>query len=430
MDRSNNEIGIIGCLLIDPHRTIFAASEAGVSESWFSDPQLGHLFRYAEELHSEGSPIDFVSVENKAKIDTPRMQEFANQTLIECVDKTPTVEHVGYYIEELKKEHLRRYGKHFSESLARDIATASDPTDCLVSSAKELLDVTSDRVVQNKETLEESIIGRWEAASRGEVAGIPSPWRSFNRRFGGLHRGCVTLFAGRGGKGKSSAVANWAYYLAQERIPIAWLPIEDGLDRTYARVAGLHGDFSTFQRDTGASTEADLRLSREALKYVLNLPIHMNDKHMTVNQICAWTIQMVARYGIKALFIDAFKDILRRSRDLSEDEGISQAICGLARRVDIPILVSHHVRKSGTDASNTDKLTEQDIRGSGQIANDARQIIALQNGVDIYGRESFDFEILKNNYGPTGTFKMERVSNRNRWVEPRLPDIDFEGQVR
>jgi replicative DNA helicase len=198
---------------------------------------------------------------------------------------------------------------------------------------------------------------------------------------------------------------------------VAWLPFEDGLDRTYARLSSIDGEFSSFQLDVGNATPEELETAQYHLDRVLALPIFMEERHMYADQIFSWTMRQVAVNGIGVLFLDAWKDILRKKHDLGEDEAMSRTMCELARRAGIPVVINHHVRKgiAGEDRSD---LSEADIRGTGQIANDARQIIILQNRLAADGQEEFEFDLAKNSYGPTGRYPMVRVSKFNKWVEP------------
>lgn len=424
----NIETCVVGCLLLDGPRTLAAGAEMGCDSSWFENPVYGDIWTLAGEMSSSGVPVDLFSVDREIRQKRPYIVgmmgelKFAD-TLREAIDKTPTVEHLSYYLKELRKTHTKRAAKSKAREIIDEIDKHDEPDQYVSESAKELLDVASIVKAKSKEDIKRAIMGRWRPED-GQTAGLPTPWSSFNRRFGGLHPGIVTLFTGRGGKGKSSAVATWAHFLAGKGHRVGWLPFEDGVERTYSRLSSIDGEFSSFQLDVHNSTPEDLDKAQYHLEQVLAMPIYMEDRHMYADQIFSWAMRQVAVHGIEVLFIDAFKDILRRKNDLGEDESISRTLCEMARRGNLRVVVNHHVRKgiAGEDRSD---LTESDIRGTGQIANDARQIIILQNRIGADGNEEFEFEIAKNSYGPNGRFPMIRVSRYNKWVAPEDMEIKY-----
>lgn len=416
------EESVIGCLLLDANRVLEIANSNGITRESFENPVLSEIWGTACDMYSRGVPVDLISIDGTIRRSNPKLVSFIgelhwNSFLQGIVDKTPTVEHAAYYVEELTKEVLKRNAKRISSELSATVDAHDDPSLLVSSAAKDLLDIAATKTAKNKRDVQEAISTRWSMASKGECSGISLPWPNVNRRIGGAQPGVVMLLTGRGGKGKSSAIATWATALGDSGTHVGWMPFEDGCERTYGRSAAILGEFSSFKLDTGASTPEELDEANYHLGRVFGMPIFMEDRHMYVEQIFSWTMRNVASNRIEILFIDAWKDILRRKHDLAEDEFISRTICELARRARIPIVVNHHVRKDGTDTRN-ERLTEADIRGTGQIANDARQIIIVQNEVNADGTERFEFDIAKNSYGPTGTFPMLRISKWNKWIEP------------
>ena len=85
----------------------------------------------------------------------------------------------------------------------------------------------------------------------------------------------------------------------------------------------------------------------------------------------------------------------------------------------------HHIRKTDSDGKHGGGawLGIEDIRGSGRISDDARQILILQNVVDTAGGQEkmrYYMHIAKNSHGPESgkdEFEMTRVSNRCKFIE-------------
>jgi len=143
---------------------------------------------------------------------------------------------------------------------------------------------------------------------------------------------------------------------------------------------------------------------------------------MSAEEVMAWAIHQVSKNKIQVLIVDAFKDLKRKSRDTSEDDAMSQTICELASRLNISVWIDHHVRKEYNAKEGLKKLTSDDIRGSGNITNDARQVIVAQSWMDEAGQTRFSFDGVKNNSGPSGwSVEMDRRADINTWIEKVQP---------
>lgn len=424
------ERGVIGSILLDPDRVIYLCQQSEVNEDWFYSPANRLMFRAINDMNRIGRGIDLLTVCETLK---------ANGTIEKCggeanvesvVESTPTSAHAEHYLKIVKDCWLkRRVIDASTEFIEASYHGNVKSTDIISHGCARMLEMLDEKKERSNEQIKKQSIEHWKTAMAGGVSGIPSPWPKFNERFGGLHDGIVTLFGGKAGTGKSSASATWLHFLGTKGIPVACLPFEDGADKTWQRIAGIHGDFSVFNLDVGKSNDEAISRAESALGSVMKMPVYLEDRPMNVDAISAWATRMVAKFGVRVIFIDAFKDIVRGSRDTESDDAQSQAICNTARRLRIPILVFHHVRKGDIKDGSGGKLTQDDIRGSGQIVSDCRQLILLQA---VYSKQSgeieYAFEIAKNNYGPTGYFPMERISNRCKWIEK--PDLHTDSMGR
>lgn len=416
---SEAEAGVLGSLLLDSDNCLPIASDFGLTVDHFYSPANRYIFEAIYFLSKSGRPIDILTV-SQALRDKGLLEKIGGQSAVEAiVAATPTSAHCEYYCKILTDKYISRTAQLIERESSEVLSTCKDPSAVVAETALALMRLSEGQSRgKKKEDARNEQLASWKAAMTGGTSGIPTPWVRINERFQGLQKGAVTLLAGRGGRGKSSMMATWGHFLGGIGVKLAWLPLEDGCRRTWARVAGIEGDFSTFELDIGKADSDTLELARESFDRVQTWPIFMEDKPMTVEQICLWATMQKTKHDIDVLFIDAFKDILRDDHDVLGDNRCSQQIVALAKRLDIPILVNNHVRKQGVDPRQTQtRITEQDIRGSGRIGDDARQIVILQNWVE-GSIDRYEFDIIKNNYGPTGRYPLIRISNRAKWIEP------------
>lgn len=417
-----SEDQIIGQCIMEPDATIFEVCESGITKEWFTQREAENAFKVLMEMYLAPKEISMPSVLEEAN---QRKIKLTFDYLKMCVDTAP-IRNVQAVIGKLREMHLRRemisqskymsgYAKEMEvepeESIGRTICTLADMT------------ATHQRIT--KEQIRANIVSRYRAAANGGTSGIPTPWPKLNKAIGGLMPDQVTVFAGRGGIGKSQASNTLVHSLGCMGVPVGYLPFEDGVERTWARLAGIEGKYSTFRMDTGAS-EAECSNADKYIEHVMKYPIFMEDRPMSAEQVMAWAIHQKVKNKIQLLVVDAFKDLRRHSRDVSEDDAMSQTITQIARRLHIPIWISHHVRKNDTSHNRDEKLTQDDIRGSANIVNDCRTLVVCQNWKDDYGQMCFSFDVVKNNNGPCPVMiPMERVSNHNYWREA----VDKENSV-
>lgn len=416
-----SEDQLIGECLTKTQESVFILSESGITTEWLCQREAVNAFKMIMDMYI-----------NQREITIPTLLEHAEHKKVavdhsylnRCIDLCP-VTNIANPLRKVKEMWIRREMIKHSKSLNNLSAVMdNEPEESIGQVICELADLTASHKRLTKEQIKEMIMKRYNAASSGGSSGIPLPWPTVNKKLGGLVNKQVTIFAGRGGIGKSMCCATLVHYLGRSGVNVGYLPFEDGVERTWARLASIDGKYSSFRMDCGASAMEVLNAGHY-LDEVMKLPIHMEDRRMTAEQVMAWSIHQKVKNGMQLLVIDAFKDLKRSSRDVSEDDQMSQVITEIASRLDIPVWVDHHVRKQETSNGKTQKLTMDDIRGSANFVNDARQLLIAQNWVDDGGVHHFSFECAKNNNGPSGwAVEMERRSDINTWIEREIEETE------
>jgi replicative DNA helicase len=418
-----SEDQLIGQAMMTPEEVIFQSTESGITPEWFSQLEAQKTYAVLLDMYLNGHPISLPAVMEKI---TEKRLKVQVDYLQGCVDLTP-VHTLSPIIGKLKEYHMRRemlVRARNLKTLARTLEVP--PEESIGKEICGLADLTVTHQRMSLEQIKKAIIDRYRAVANGGTAGLPTPWPTLNKYIGGLVPKRVTIFGGRTSLGKSMASANLAYHLAKSNIPVGYLTFEDGVEVTWARIGGMNGKYSTYMMDTQPRPD-QVSYAEQHIEEVMKYPIFMEDRPMKIEQIRAWAIHQHVRNDIKLLIIDAFKDIRKEERSTSEEDEISQSITEIARSLNIPVWVSHHIRKAGTD-NRRDKLTGDDIKGSSNITADCRQLILLQNWTE-NDVMKFSFEIVKNSNGPAGmSIPMERKSNINTWEELKVDTKSESGE--
>jgi len=414
-----SEDQLVGSCLMAPHESIFQIIEAGVKPEWFTQREAIVGFGLMVEMYLNKQEISLPTVIEYAG---QKKKNFSMEYATRCIDVTP-VRDIRSVLDKVKEMWMRRAMVEKSKEL-RNFAPIMDsaPGESIGKIICDLADLTATHKKQSLEEIKAALMGKYRAAAKGGVAGIPLPWPEVTAKLGGLQPGKVTVFAGRGGIGKSMCCANLALHLGNAGIPVGYIPFEDGLETTWGRVAGIEGRYSTFRLEQGRASMAEVNVAEQYIEKVMKLPIYMESRRMSAEEVMAWAIHQKSKNKIQVLIIDAFKDMSRKSRDTSEDDAMSQTICEIAARLNLAVWVDHHVRKDYNSKDGLKKLTTDDIRGSGNITNDARQVLVAQNWKDEGGVEHFSFDCVKSNSGPSGwSVDMDRQASINTWTEKQKP---------
>ena len=172
---------------------------------------------------------------------------------------------------------------------------------------------------------------------------------------------------------------------------------------------------------------ADLDATKTSGRAWRDTPLYLHGPAgVDYRTISAVVQKYVAKHQVKAVFIDAFKD-LGSDGSVERDNAIVSTLAGMARRWNLFVILCHHVRKSpsGMDAKESWYIRKDDLRGTGRLWDDARMVMILQqkpNGLADGDPFDFQLQVAKNNKGKSG-FSVEVMRREYlAWVELKQPE--------
>lgn len=443
-DRRNEDVpacesGLIGAVVYDSQRCYPDIVDGGVRAQWFSDPCARFVWEAIERLWQEELPVDIMMVENTIKKKGDFFDNYDRdiRTFVSaCVDSAMP-EHIGGYIAEARESWQKRgMTETFADGINR-LQKGANPSKVTADVMERIAELDrDDRSLPDKQESKRRIVARWKDVFAGKKLGVPTPWRSFNEQTGGPRYGQVTVLASRKGFGKSCLVANWLHGLGigESSPPAVMFALEDGADQTWSRLAAIHGKISTFRCDVGRADVAHIENATAALDDVMKLPIYVDGRRgMTVDEFRRQVHVYVKRYGVRVVFLDGFKDLKRTSdNDVAEDNYMSNGLCNVAERLDIAIIVVHHVikptvvDKQGHVQAESGRIGLRDIRGSGRIVDDARMVLILQK----LGDTEYELDCAAANHAPTCKIPLRFEPDVHRFVEEETEEPAHEGGYR
>jgi len=427
------ERATLGSILLEPMRVFPLCQEAGFETETFYLPQHQIIYRAMLWLARSNKPIDIKLVIDALRTHGKLDQAGGEMAVDGLIDATPTASHAEHYIEVVGHKWMLRQviqGCREAEASVYDGADI-DPRAVVADAIQRFTQMRGHvDVSETKREAWEMVMQSADDARRGIMPGLPSPWPKHTNITGGAPYGLVTLIAGRGGTRKSFLANQWATYAALDRqIPGAYFPLEDGIEVAMRRSACLVADINASYFMRGKSSADEVRLVNEAGRRLVNSPLDIiGGRGKRVDDIALATAKGVANKGWKFILVDAFKDIRGGGKDIGVGEVYrSSRLCDIASRHKVAVIVVHHIRKTvgeddGFSSKENQFISLNDIKGRGEITDDARLVHVLQ--CEKYRDEElrprlrkFQLDVQKHNHGMMGKIGLDLDEGTGKFTE-------------
>ena len=227
------------------------------------------------------------------------------------------------------------------------------------------------------------------------VGTIKSGLHDYDHLTRGLHDGSLNIIAGLPGKGKSTLALNIALNAAKEGIPVGVVLLEGTEDEFFRRAICCE---SKSEYIIGVKPDDDVgKKLFDAGQRIANLPIYLDaGASQTMFNVSARAAAAKEMHGLKLLIVDYLQLIRVPKRDtiFERISEISVGLKDLAKSLNIPVLALSQFNR---EAAKADRPHIHQMRGSGQLEQDADTILILHDG---------NAYLDKNRNGPTGKFGM------------------------
>jgi replicative DNA helicase len=243
------------------------------------------------------------------------------------------------------------------------------------------------------------------------LTGISTGFKQLDLMTYGLQRGDLIVIAARPSVGKSMFALNIADNIGTiNQQPAIFFSLEMGskalVKRSMARFAGISGD-----KIFSANLTEDHRKQLHAIMpFLRGSKLFIHDKcGLSLNDIRAGCRQVKNLCGLDAIFVD-YLNLIGEPEGESEAArvgAISQGLKAIAKDFDIPVIAVSQLNRN-CEGRKEKGFFMSDIRGSGQIEQDADVIIFLDRSPDGI---HVDAELAKNRNGSLGKISFQ-VENK------------------
>lgn len=367
------EIGVIGCTLIDNDSMYKVYNK--LKPEMFSTEFCQDAFAEMLAMYDRGENINIISL-SQALENHKWDPEMIAADLKECVMIAPVSAIITSYADTVVKDwRARETKKLFQEVSLRPCDIDNSIAEVLT----KLEEIQGSKTVHSK-TMKQIVVenkGNYFNEHVGEGL-IKTGFYHTDDCLGGLEGGDITAIGARPGVGKSAIVTQMIGQMAEKDYNIGYYNLEMNESQVYERFVSRMSEIGltrvrrakTF---LGGEQEAFEKANSKLSEY--NITISTGAK--SVSEIRAECRHQ--RYDVIVIdYLQLIKADRRFSNRASEVGDISKAIKALATELHVPIILLSQLNRA-SEARETKEPTMAELRESGDIEQDASNIILLWN---------------------------------------------------
>lgn len=451
MYSSEAEKAVLGSMLARPDVVVDEVTEVLKRDDFFV-PAHQEVFEAIQALHNNGKAIDITTLHQY--LADRKLAEVVGSPgiLAELAAGLATHLNVGSYIAIVKDKSLLRHLQHACANISQLVVDNQDSvTSVLDNAEREIFQVTNrgltNSTVTAKTEIEKAIqlIENYQR-NKGHLFGIPTGFHRLNELTTGWHGGEMIVLAARPGIGKTALALTFARHAMDARYDekldnwvkpghaVGLFSLEMTNQQLMLRMLASYASESLQrirQGDLDDQAMQKLRMIGEDMK---QFPLVLDDtSFLSINQLRGKARRMKQQHKIDMLIID-YLQLLRSESEQAKDNRqnevaeISRGIKGLAKELDIPIIVLAQLNRKSEEGKTEPAL--HNLRESGAIEQDADMVLLLhrEDGADSeeggggealpMGVKKYKIIIAKQRNGPTDSLEVHFHSQYTRFEDP------------
>ncbi len=437
------EQSLLGGLMLDNSAWDKVADVLTADDFYRKDHRL--IFAAIGRLAEEGKPADAVTLsevlDNRGELPAVGGLDY----LASLANETPSAANVRAYAEILRERSILR------QLIAAGNEIAGSAYNTEGRDAGELLDTAERRVFEIAERKNRqggfrrlkdilpATIDRIDMLhqSDGDITGISTGFREFDKMTAGLQNGDLVIVAGRPSMGKTTLAINIAEHAAiGDNIPTAIYSMEMSVEQLAFRMISSLGRIDQGQLRTGRFPDEDWSRFNNAVQLMSGAPIFIDDTPaMSPTEMRARARRLKREHGLGLIVVDYLQLMQvpgnkeNRATEISE---ISRSLKALARELSVPVIALSQLNRS-VEQRHDKKPVMSDLRESGAIEQDA-DIICFIYREEVYDQDTprkgiADINIAKQRNGPIGEFPLTflgRFTKFENWAPDAWSDGPYQ----
>jgi replicative DNA helicase len=378
------EQAVIGCLLLDPAVSLPIAIERIKNSDQLYDLRHQTVFDELVAMFDARITIDLVTLSQRLK-DKNQLESVGGLSYLAALpDAVPSASSIEYYLDIVWDKYvLRKSIRVCTEFVGRAYEYQGETDEVLDEFETDVLKLSQERdrgtgTLPIKLLVHKAVdtIEKYHQ-NQGAVTGLSTGFSDFDKITTGLHPGDMIVIAARPGLGKTSMAMNIAEHVALElKLPVGIFSLEMTADSLVLRMICSCGRVNVRNVREGFLAERDFPRITNAAGKIGESPIYIDDSSgLSILQLRAKARRMQQQHGIKLLVVDYLQLLHSTDRRAENKEqetaDISRGIKGLAKELNIPVVVLCQLNREIEKREAGAKPKLSDLRQSGQIEADA-----------------------------------------------------------
>lgn len=424
------EMATLGAILLDPD-SVGTVTKLLMPDDFYS-LQNQKIFKGILALDNESKRTDLITLTEQLK-STDELDKAGGPGYIASLsDTVPTSANIEYYVEIVKASSIRRKLLKIANTI---IANSHDDTlentDILEYAQRNIFELSDATQTSTFSTLKEVIMDTVNNIemlykNKGNLTGIPSGFEVLDEYTSGFHPSELTIIGARPSIGKTALALTMAANIAiNQKKPVAFFSLEMPRMDLVKRILSMYSKVPLSQLRNGMLTSKNLLAINQASSVVYEAPLYIVDApYMKLLDLRTLARQIRNQQKVEIIFIDYItlisNDSVKTMARHEQVAEISRALKGLARELQIPIVVLSQLKRESESSGGKgpSKPTLADLRESGSLEQDADVVLLLSRERDFDNKlEKIPTEltIAKQRNGPLGNIPLDFIGSLTKY---------------
>ena len=424
------ERSVLGAILLD-NKALNAAIESLRPEDFFMD-QHRRVFTQMIALAESQQAIDLITLTEELHRKGDLEASGGAPYLASLADGMPKVSNIEHYARIVKEKAMLRNLIHTTHNIQQRAFEGEDGADTILDNAESsIFALAEDRVKAGLVPIKDIVRDNFERLEKifregKSITGIPTGYTELDKLTSGLQSSELLILAARPSQGKTALALNLMENIAiRGGHPVAMFSLEMSKESLLQRLVASVAQIDAHKFRTGHLSKEDWRRMTESLGTISSAPLWLDDAgSISVLEIGAKARRLKSDKGLSMLIVDYLQLITGRGRFGNRQEevsSISRALKGLAKELQIPVLVLSQLSRAPERDERGPQLS--DLRESGAIEQDADVVMFIyrphffKQGATPEEREETELKIAKQRNGPVDSVKFVFRSRFTRFEE-------------
>ncbi|MCC6310497.1 MAG: replicative DNA helicase [Trueperaceae bacterium] len=344
------EQSVLGSILLD--NEVFANLEGTLHAEQFYKEAHRKVFRAMEKLHRRGEPLDLVTLSEELRVAGDLEGVGSVAYLVGLVDMVPTAAYAESYARIVQEKATLRDLIGAGGRIMQTAYDQSGPLEEVLDQAeKAIFDLTTRKRRTNFEGMRTLVTETFQDinerfANPNPVSGLRAGFRDLDGLTGGLQPASLNVLAARPSMGKTAFALTIGLNAAlKEAASVGIFSLEMSAVQLVTRMLCAEARVDMSRVRSGQLSDRDFQRLADTAGRMSEARVFIDDHaDMTVMELRSRARRLQAEHGLDLLIIDYLQLMSGSSRSQSENRqqeisAISRGLKGLARELDVPVLV-------------------------------------------------------------------------------------------